>query len=163
VRKLLEFSRESRPVVEKASLEDIIEEALPLFINQPEFNNIQIRKSYSEALPQVSVDTDQILQVFINLIINAGHAMMNGGLLEISTWLSVDGKSVCASLKDSGAGISEEDFERIFDPFFTTKTDGTGLGLSISYGIIQNNGGSIDVQSSKGEGTVFTLTFPVSG
>ena len=98
----------------------------------------------------------------MNLIINAGQAMPHGGNLEISTYRSSDGKHVCAALKDNGSGISEDNIARIFDPFFTTKPDGTGLGLSISYGIIESNGGKIEVQSSAGEGTTFIVSLPVS-
>jgi two-component system NtrC family sensor kinase len=85
-----------------------------------------------------------------------------GGDLEISTYRYADGKYVCAGLQDTGDGISEENLARIFDPFFTTKHEGTGLGLSISYGIIENNGGKIEVKSRVGEGTTFVVMLPVS-
>jgi signal transduction histidine kinase len=99
----------------------------------------------------------------MNLVINAGHAMPHGGNLDISTYLSEDGKYLCAGFQDNGVGIPEDDLARIFDPFFTTKPQGTGLGLSISYGIIENNGGKIEVKSSVGKGTTFIVMLPVSG
>jgi signal transduction histidine kinase len=89
--------------------------------------------------------------------------MPKGGELDISTYRSADGKSVCAALKDTGDGIPEENLARIFDPFYTTKPDGTGLGLSISYGIIENHGGKIEVMSRVGEGATFVVMLPVSG
>ena len=71
--------------------------------------------------------------------------------------------AVCLVVRDTGPGIPPEALPRIFDPFFTTKADGTGLGLSISYGIVRDHHGTLDVESREGEGTTFTLTFPVSG
>ena len=162
VRNLLEFSRESSPEKEVIALEAILDELCTFFHKQPDFENIVIRKNYGSELPLVSVDPNQIRQVFMNLFINAGHAMPRGGGLEISTYRSEDGKYVCAGLQDDGDGISEENLARIFDPFFTTKTEGTGLGLSISYGIIENNGGKIEVKSRVGEGTTFIVMLPVS-
>ncbi len=161
VKDLLEFSRESLPEKEDTALDAIVDEVVTLFHQQPDFRDIDIQKNYVSHLPRISVDPNQIRQVFINLIINAGHAMSQGGALEISTYQSVDGKYVCVALKDSGDGIPEENLTRIFDPFFTTKPTGTGLGLSISYGIIENHGGRIEVKSRVGEGTQFVVMLPV--
>ncbi len=163
VKNLLEFSRESLPEKEIATLDVILDEVVTFFHNQPDFKNIVISKKFSGGLPLISVDPNQIRQVFMNLVINAGQAMPNGGDLEISTYLSADGKNACSALKDNGNGIPEEILARIFDPFFTTKSEGTGLGLSISYGIIENNGGKIEVKSRVGEGTTFVVMLPVSG
>jgi len=162
VKNLLEFSRESLPEKEVIALDAILDEVCTFFHNQPDFSNIVIRKNYGSDLPKISADPNQIRQVFMNLFINAGHAMPQGGGLEISTYRSADRNNICAGLKDSGVGISEENLARIFDPFFTTKPDGTGLGLSISYGIVVNNGGKIEVKSRVGEGTTFMVMFPVS-
>jgi two-component system, NtrC family, sensor kinase len=162
VKNLLEFSRESSPEKEVIALDAILDEVCSFFHKQPGFRNIVIEKNYGNDLPLISVDPNQIRQVFMNLFINAGHAMSHGGDLEISTYLSADGKYICSGLKDNGVGISEENLARIFDPFFTTKLEGTGLGLSISYGIIENNGGKIEVKSRVGEGTTFIVMLPVS-
>lgn len=163
VKNLLEFSRESLPEKENIALGEILDEVVSLFHHQPDFKHIDIRKNYGRDLPNISVDPNQIRQVFINLVINAGHAMPAGGVLEISTYLSTNGKHVCAGLKDSGDGIPEEYLARIFDPFFTTKSEGTGLGLSISYGIIENHGGRIEVENRVGEGATFIVMLPVIG
>jgi len=162
VKNLLEFSRESLPDKEVIALDAILDEVCTFFHNQPDFRNIVIRKNYGRDLPQISADPNQIRQVFMNLFINAGHAMPQGGDLEIYTYRSADRKYICAGLKDHGVGISEENLARIFDPFFTTKSEGTGLGLSISYGIVESNGGKIEVQSRAGEGTTFIVLLPVS-
>ena len=163
VKNLLEFSRESLPEISIITLDAILEEVATFFHNQPDFKNVIIRKNYGSDLPHVSADPNQIRQVFINLVINAGHAMPHGGNLEMDTYRSADGKYVCAAVKDSGEGISEENIARVFDPFFTTKPEGTGLGLSISYGIIENNGGKIEVSSRVGVGTTFIVMLPVTG
>lgn len=163
VKDLLEFSRESLPEKETIAIDAILDEVVSFFHKQPDFSNIVISKNYASDLPQISVDPSQIRQVFMNLIINAGHAMADGGNLDIFTYQSAEGRYVCACLKDNGNGIPEENLARIFDPFFTTKSAGTGLGLSISYGIIENHGGKIEVKSRVGEGATFIVMLPVSG
>jgi len=163
VKDLLEFSRESLPEKEAIYLNVLLDEVVTLFHQQPDFSRIDIRKNYAADLPQISVDPNQIREIFINLVINAGHAMSKVGELDISTYRSADGRYVCAVLKDNGDGIAEENLARIFDPFFTTKAEGTGLGLAISYGIIENHGGKIEVKSRVGEGTTFTVMLPVAG
>jgi two-component system NtrC family sensor kinase len=160
VKNLLEFSREATPEKELTALDVLLDEVTALFHKQPNFKNILIRKSYDQNLPPIALDPNQIRQVFMNLVINAGHAMPQGGELEISTYRSADCKYICAALHDNGAGITEENLARIFDPFFTTKSQGTGLGLSISYGIIENHNGKIEVRSSPSVGTTFTIMFP---
>lgn len=162
VKDLLEFSRESSPEKEAVALDAILDAVITFFHKQPDFSAITISKKYENDLPNVSVDPNQIRQVLINLVINAGHSMPDGGTLRISTYLSADGEYVCAEIADSGCGIAEENLKRIFDPFFTTKSEGTGLGLSISFGIIESNGGKIEVQSRVGEGTIFTVKLPLS-
>ena len=163
VKNMLEFSRESLPEKEVIALDALLDEVVALFHQQPDFAHIDIRKRYGNDLPQISVDPNQIRQVFMNLVINAGHAMLKGGVLEISTYRSANGMYVCVDFKDTGVGIAEEHLARIFDPFFTTKSEGTGLGLSISYGIIENNGGKIEVNSTVGEGATFVVMLPASG
>jgi len=162
VKNLLEFSRESSPEKEPTDLEAVLDDVIDFFQKQPDFSNISITKHYSNDLPHISVDPNQIRQVFLNLVINAGHAMPQGGDLEISTYQSADGKYVCAGIKDTGEGIPEENIARIFDPFFTTKPEGTGLGLAISYGIVENNEGKIEVKSRLGEGTLFVVMLRIS-
>lgn len=161
VSRLLEFSRESVPRKQATSLNRVLDLVFTLLHNQPTFHNINIVKNYDENIPDVFVDPNQIQQVFINMFINAGHAMPGGGTLTISTFSSREGKLACAEIMDTGHGISEEDLNHIYDPFFTTKTEGTGLGLSISYGIVENNGGKIEVKSRIDEGTTFTVMLPI--
>jgi signal transduction histidine kinase len=99
-------------------------------------------------------------QVVLNLVTNAAEAMPRGGEIRIATTTIADRVRVVVT--DTGRGIAAEDLQHIFDPFFTTKASGTGLGLSVSYGIVEDHGGTIEVESTPGRGTTFVLTFPVA-
>ncbi|MBT1071401.1 sensor histidine kinase [Pelotalea chapellei] len=161
VSRLLEFSREAVPRKEAVSLNALLDKVVTLVHKQPTFSEISIIKDYSGHMSDILVDPNQVQQVFVNLFINASHAMPSGGTLTIRTCMINDDGFACAEIKDTGHGIDAEHLNHIFDPFFTTKADGTGLGLSISYGIVENNGGKIEVKSRLGEGTTFTISLPV--
>jgi signal transduction histidine kinase len=107
-------------------------------------------------------DSNALQQVVLNLLTNARDALEKGGKIAVGTSV-VAGRPGGARLtvRDTGSGIPPEHLPRIFDPFFTTKSEGTGLGLSISYGIVRDHQGTVDVQSRPGQGTTFTLTFPI--
>ena len=104
----------------------------------------------------------QLNQVFLNLLINAAQAIESHGIITIRT--GQEGQNVWVEIEDTGKGIKPEHLDRIFDPFFTTKPvgSGTGLGLSMSYGIVQKHGGSIEVKSEVGKGTVFRVVLPLN-
>jgi two-component system NtrC family sensor kinase len=162
VKGLLDFARESIPQKNWTSLNGIIEAAFALVEHQSIFLNVSISKQFHENIPAVFVDPNQIEQVLINMLINAGQAMNGYGNLSVKTDLSPDGYYASITIRDSGCGIPPENLTKIFDPFFTTKeTKGTGLGLSVSYGIIKNHGGEIYVQSVPDEGTTFTIDLPL--
>ncbi|MBN2645706.1 MAG: HAMP domain-containing protein [Desulfuromonadaceae bacterium] len=162
VRGLLDFGRESIPKKVFASVNDILDKTLALVEHQSMFQDILIYRNYHEDLPEIEVDPNQLEQVFMNIVINAGQAMDTGGVLTLETWQ--DEYDVVIKISDVGCGIASEDLERIFDPFFTTKDQqGTGLGLSVSYGIIRNHGGTISVQSVINVGTTFTIRLPLEG
>jgi two-component system NtrC family sensor kinase len=161
VKQLLEFSREALPHKEAVSLNNLLDKVIALLQHQPSFQNISIKRCYDEDLSPVFVDANQMQQVFVNLFINASHAMPESGEINVVTSRSDDGASACMEISDTGCGIPEEDLQRIFDPFFTTKAEGTGLGLSISYGIVENNAGKIEVRSKVGVGTTFTILLPL--
>jgi signal transduction histidine kinase len=112
-----------------------------------------------EGLPKARIDSHQIQQVLVNLILNAIQAMDKGGTLTIRTFLE-DERGVGVEVKDTGVGVPKSHLKRIFDPFFTTKSEGTGLGLSISLKILENHGATIDVDSEEGKGSSFTIHFP---
>ncbi len=111
----------------------------------------------------VEVNRHQLLQILVNLQMNAIHAMNGKGRLTVLTEDWIEGKESVGALIhviDEGCGISKRNLKRIFDPFFTTKRDGTGLGLSVSQSILSQTGGEIKVQSVEGEGSQFTLYLP---
>src|SRR6185503_928798 len=121
----------------------------------------KVRREFAEDLPRIRGNENRIQQVFFNLILNARDAMPSGGWLTLAT-RSDDNDTVIVEVRDTGMGIKREDVKRIYDPFFTTKGigRGTGLGLSVSYGILQEHGGAIFVDSSPGQGTTFQVTLP---
>jgi two-component system NtrC family sensor kinase len=161
VKRLLDFARQTRPQKRLASINALIDNIILLVRNQTSFRNILIEKDLSADIPDILVDPDQIQQVFVNIILNAAEAMTKGGSLKIRSARSADRESIVITFADTGPGISEEVRERIFDPFYTTKEHGTGLGLSISYGIVEQHGGTISVDSNPGKGSTFTISLPV--
>ena len=123
--------------------------------------NFQMETGELKKVSSILCNPSEIREVFINIINNALDAMPEGGSLSFSTWMNED--SVFVSIADTGDGMPEEVRRNIFDPFFTTKTPtGTGLGMSMAYGIMARHGGKIDVESEVGNGSIFTLQFPVT-
>ena len=120
----------------------------------------EVRKEYAD-IPEVECLASQLNQVFMNLLVNAGHAIEDKGVITIRT--GQEAAEVWVEIEDSGKGIAPEHLTRIFDPFFTTKPigQGTGLGLSLSYGIVQKHGGRIEVKSELGKGTAFKVYLPI--
>ncbi len=161
VKGLLEFARQSPPQKAFTDINALIDRTTQLLENQASFQNIRIVKDLDRALPPIKLDRGKIQQVFWNLMVNACEAMPKGGQLLIQDKLSTDKKYVEVRFVDNGVGIPKEHIHRLFDPFFTTKSSGTGLGLAVSYGIIEQHQGRIEVRSEPGQGTVFTLSFPV--
>jgi two-component system NtrC family sensor kinase len=160
---LLDFSREKSPKKKQSSIPAIMNATLALVKSQSIFLNVDIRIECSPDIPEIPVDPNLIEQVFVNMVLNAGQAMPNGGDLNICIGTTENNESISVDISDTGYGIPEENLKKIFDPFFTTKENkGTGLGLSVSYGIIESHGGKIEVQSEVGKGTKFTILLPVN-
>jgi len=161
---LLNFARTSAPQEDLIRIDTAIEDVLKFVQQHADLDRIDIQKNYDRSVPAMLLDEKKIKQVFMNLIINAGHALGPAGQLSLSTRLTSNGRQVIIKVIDSGHGIEKKNLSRIFDPFFTTKPtgEGTGLGLSVSYGIIKNHGGDILVESKVGEGSTFTVILPVT-
>ncbi len=162
LKNLLDFARRKPPLLVKADVGHLIQETVERVGGQARLANIKIITESPNGLPVISVDREEMINVFINLINNAISAMPGGGTLRIRCRHDKDvaGKEVViAEFIDTGVGIPESQLDKIFDPFFTTRLEGegTGLGLSISYMIVQNHGGKIEVESKIGEGSVFRV------
>jgi signal transduction histidine kinase len=157
---LLTFSRQSTPEMQQQDLKATVEAAFRITTYLTRKANVQVITALPEQSVYMTYDAQQIEQVLINLIQNAIQAMPDGGTLRLS--LSQAGEAIALAVQDTGVGISPENLRRIFDPFFTTKPtgEGTGLGLSVSYGIIARHHGRIDVESTVGQGTTFTILLP---
>ena len=162
VNNLLNFSRSAGIEAELLDLNKVVTDVLSLLEHQFDGSRITLRRELASELPLVSGNENRLQQVFFNLMLNARDAMSHGGWLTLTS--RTEGEAVVVEVKDTGTGIEPEAVRRIYDPFFTTKGvgQGTGLGLSVSYGIVQEHGGSITVDSVPGQGTTFTVALPKS-
>ena len=160
VRGLLDFARERPALKETLDVNDVIRRTVQLLGSQKAFPRITVSERLQEDLPRVDGDMNQLQQVFLNLSLNACEAMQDGGTLTITT--SVQDRKVLVKVADTGCGIKREHLGQIFEPFFSTKPvgQGTGLGLSVTYGIVQQHGGALQVESEVGHGTTFTVVLP---
>jgi PAS domain S-box-containing protein len=164
VKNLLTFARKHAQVKEMTNINDVIGKVLELRAYEQRVNNIRVETQFAADLPEVMADYFQLQQVFLNIVINAEHFMIethNKGTLTITTE-RVD-RMVKASFADDGPGIPEENLGHVFDPFFTTKEvgKGTGLGLSICHGIVTEHSGQIYAANELGRGAIFTVELPI--
>jgi two-component system NtrC family sensor kinase len=164
VKELLEFTRQTRHFMKPNDINQGIIRTLFLLERQPLFQNIEIEKNFSESLPPVACDLQQMNHVFMNLILNAAQAMAGRGCLYIKTAPVNAGERIRLEITDTGPGIPEEALPRIFEPFFTTKKEGqgTGLGLSLVYRIIENHNGQISARNTPGKGATFVIELPAN-
>ncbi|HEU0265805.1 MAG TPA: cache domain-containing protein [Geobacterales bacterium] len=160
VQDLLSYARTPRPVLEPTDLNDLLEQIIDFAANHTDLHNVRIQRSFEPDLPLVQVDGDQMRQVAINLILNAGSAMADGGVLTIATARHGE-TGVAITFSDTGSGIPAENLEMIFEPFFTTKARGTGLGLAITRQIVELHQGKIEIDSEMGKGTTVRVILPL--
>lgn len=158
---MMDFARVRQAAKSAIDVHKIIEIALRLASFDTSFQKLNITKNFAQNLPEIHADSDQLQQVFLNLLLNARDAMPDGGDLLIQTLQS--NKDLQIEIADSGIGIKERDAKKIFDPFFTTKPagKGTGLGLAVCYGIITAHGGKIEVSANSSGGTIFLISLPL--
>ncbi|MDH3966525.1 MAG: ATP-binding protein, partial [Rhodospirillales bacterium] len=173
IRRLLDFAREKAPEKKFADLNQIVEDTAHLIERPAHLHDIEITMDLDRDLPPVWIDEDLIKQVVMNLLVNAQHAIEDEGGITIRSRRSPEPRSfepgmapvpmAELSIVDTGCGIPEKDLRRIFDPFFTSKGvgEGTGLGLSVSHGIVQAHNGAIEVESTVGEGSTFSIYLPL--
>jgi PAS domain S-box-containing protein len=171
-RQLLTFARKTETIVEPVDIHQVIEETIELF-RRSVTKEIAVRTVLSSDPATVSGDSGQIQQALLNLFLNARDAMPSGGTLTITTEVTAadarttsqfssvrPGLFVAIRVEDTGHGIPPQIQNRIFEPFFTTKDHGTGLGLSVVYGVVQNHGGFITMETTPGHGTTMTVYLP---
>jgi PAS domain S-box-containing protein len=166
VRNLLYFARQRPPERAAVDVRQVMEQTLALRLNHLTLSGIVVERDFPGALPAINGDAQQLEQVFLNLLLNAEQAILEtkpGGRIVLRARLRPDGRAILAQVVDDGPGIPAEALSRVFEPFYTTKTVGmgTGLGLSVSYGIVQEHGGRLSVDSRPGQ-TTFTLELPVT-
>jgi nitrogen-specific signal transduction histidine kinase/CheY-like chemotaxis protein len=174
VRQLLSFARKTRLEKKPTKIAPIVKESLKLLRSSIP-TNIEIRQNIPTDVDTILADPTQINQVLINLCTNAGHAMTDGGIIEIilknvefgetATAQYPDlnpGRYVNLTVSDTGHGVSKEEIDRVFDPYFTTKEvgKGTGMGLAVVHGIVKEHNGMITLESKPGKGTTFSIFFP---
>jgi signal transduction histidine kinase len=161
---LLNFAASGERHLAEIDLNSLLRDTFAIAVRDERARGLNAAWALDPNLPLLWVDALQIQQVFLNLLMNAADAMGGNGTIQVRTAESIEGgrRQVLIEFRDQGCGIGPGDLDHIFDPFFTTKKGGTGfgLGLAVSYGIIHAHGGEITVQSTLGQGSVFTITVP---
>jgi len=162
-KQLLSFARHMDFSFQPVDLEKIIREVIGFLGREAEYRNIKISVNVSDDIPQFESDRGKLQQVFLNLLNNAFAALSDGGTINISAIL-MRNERIRITVEDNGCGIPEKDLKKIFEPFFSTRTKvgGTGLGLSITYSLIQEVGGTVDVNSTIDVGTRFIMILPLN-
>ncbi|MBM9604809.1 sensor histidine kinase [Desulfopila inferna] len=159
VQNLLDFARAPKLSFEQVDINDLLDQIVDFARSHAETENISLQKNFSDGLPEISIDADQLRQVMMNLILNGAAAMKEGGTLTISTFL--DSEMLQIVTEDTGQGIPRENLNEVYEPFFTTKAKGTGLGLAISKQIVEAHLGTIEIESTVGVGTTVIMRLPV--
>jgi C4-dicarboxylate-specific signal transduction histidine kinase len=164
VRNMLTFARPGGKELAQVDVADIVKRTLQLLASDLRHQNVEVTKDIPASLPPVWARIDGLVQVFLNLFINATDAMAEGEEKVIQIRAFPENESVIVEIQDTGKGIPDYILGRVFDPFFTTKEvgKGTGLGLSVSRNIVIGFGGSLTCRSTEGEGATFRLVLPTT-
>jgi two-component system sensor histidine kinase AtoS len=165
MKNFLNFAKPRKPRLEPVNVNQVLNTTLTFHLKHHVVTaggsgKVEIVKEFAE-LPPTLADPTQLQQVFLNLFLNALHAMPRGGELGARTCLEEDGKAIRIEISDTGSGIREDLINKVFQPFFTTKPKGTGLGLAISRQMIEQHDGTIAVANRPGGGVLFSIRFPV--
>jgi two-component system NtrC family sensor kinase len=160
VQDLLSYSRRPKPVLEPTDIPQLLRQIIDFASNHTDLYHVTIRQNLAEDIPKIQADGDQLRQVAINLLLNAGAASPKNSEIRVNAELE-DKTWVRIEFSDNGEGISEENLEKIFEPFFTTKARGTGLGLAITKQIIEMHRGKISIDSEPDQGTTVIILLPL--
>ncbi len=161
ITELLEFAKPSDLKLKETDIKQLIDNSLRIVTYEADAAEVTMKTNIEDELPNLTIDPDRLTQVILNLYINAIQAMESGGKILVEA-RKTENNSIIIEISDSGKGISPGDQINIFNPYFTTKKNGTGLGLAIVYKIVESHGGSIQVKSSRGSGTTFSILLPVN-
>jgi len=161
IRNLLDFARQRGTLCDWADVNQVLGDSLSLLRQRLQNGGITLVENYAPGLPPLLLNASQIKEVFLSLVLNALQAMPAGGRLVVRT--EQRGDRVAVTFADDGEGIADDVLPRIFEPFYTTRPvgQGTGLGLSVSLGIVQDHGGTMQVESRLGEGATFVVWLPL--
>ena len=165
VNDLLTFARPMEPEPTPTDMMELIKHAVRLVQADAKSHDVSIRKNISPDLRKISLDTKQMTQVLLNLLLNSLQEVAERGSIEVGAELDASGTRLHLWVEDDGPGIPADTRQKIFDPFFTTREKGTGLGLAIVHKIVENHSGEIRIDSplpGKSQGSRFTITIPVS-
>jgi signal transduction histidine kinase len=162
VTSLLDFARQTQPQKKMNDLNQVVTESILLTQKQGAFKDITVESQLAPDIPELLFDKGQFEQALINLILNAIEATGEGGTITLKSAYNQDQRSARLEISDTGMGMNKDQIEKVFEPFFTTKESGTGLGLSITHGIVEQHGGTIDVESQVGQGTRFIIHLPIA-
>lgn len=164
------FTAPRRDVNKEINIHRLLDSVILLIFGDS--HDVVVRKEYDPSLPPVSGDDAGLMQVFLNLLKNAGEAVSEGGLITVVTRILTDfhmsgaskkaARMVSVEITDNGCGIEDKDMDKVFTPFFTTKQSGSGLGMPLSLKIVRDQGGYLNIESSAGEGTVVRVLLPVA-
>jgi two-component system, NtrC family, sensor histidine kinase HydH len=162
VSKFLDYARPYTLNLKPQPLDPLIQKAISLIQANHASENVMIESELAHDMPLVNIDAEQMIQVILNISINAIQAMPEGGVLSFRTARveNAEGGAVALSIRDTGQGIGPEEMKNIFKPFFTTKKRGVGLGLALCQRIVRKHGGRIRVKSIPGQGSIFYIRLP---
>jgi len=164
VQNFLEFSRPPKLSMQPISPSVVVDLAIQLLQHRLKSYDVSVKIERAHPLPEIDADPEQLKEVFVNLVVNACEAMERGGSIAIQEEVarsSSDGDLAVIRVSDNGPGIDESIRDKVFQPFFTTKEEGTGLGMSIAARIVEDHGGSIDIESNQEGGATFIIALPV--
>jgi signal transduction histidine kinase len=161
---VLDFSRPKKSVRALIDINAVVEKTLFLLKHHSRFKKLSVEEQIQTSLPPINASEEQLVQVFMALLINAMDAMNERGTIVLRTRADVVRGAVIAEVVDHGDGIRATELSKIFEPFYTTKPPGrgTGLGLSICYSLVAENSGRIEVESVVGKGSIFRIVLPAA-